>query len=127
MPGRQGVRTPDSDVRPLPEPDAAGDLSVADSIAECLDELHGLRPDRQAFCCVERRRRASPMLPERPAPGESPADKETETEEANSHGLLLPERAHRIDGRRPPRGERSEEHTSELQSPYVISYAVFCL
>src|ERR1051325_9253568 len=25
------------------------------------------------------------------------------------------------------RSERSEEHTSELQSPYVISYAVFCL
>src|ERR1051325_4633875 len=25
-----------------------------------------------------------------------------------------------------PRHERSEEHTSELQSPYVISYAVFC-
>src|ERR1051325_12002883 len=24
-------------------------------------------------------------------------------------------------------GDRSEEHTSELQSPYVISYAVFCL
>src|ERR1051325_747932 len=24
-------------------------------------------------------------------------------------------------------GVRSEEHTSELQSPYVISYAVFCL
>src|ERR1051325_12009494 len=24
-------------------------------------------------------------------------------------------------------GERSGEHTSELQSPYVISYAVFCL
>src|ERR1051325_9723519 len=23
--------------------------------------------------------------------------------------------------------KRSEEHTSELQSPYVISYAVFCL
>src|ERR1051325_7515969 len=23
--------------------------------------------------------------------------------------------------------QRSEEHTSELQSPYVISYAVFCL
>src|ERR1051325_8263616 len=23
-------------------------------------------------------------------------------------------------------GGRSEEHTSELQSPYVISYAVFC-
>src|ERR1051325_10279558 len=23
-------------------------------------------------------------------------------------------------------GSRSEEHTSELQSPYVISYAVFC-
>src|ERR1051325_10104875 len=32
--------------------------------------------------------------------------------------------------RRPPisvRIIRSEEHTSELQSPYVISYAVFCL
>src|SRR5213595_4074208 len=31
--------------------------------------------------------------------------------------------------RRRPRGakaERSEEHTSELQSPSVISYAVFC-
>src|ERR1051325_159979 len=26
-----------------------------------------------------------------------------------------------------PELERSEEHTSELQSPYVISYAVFCL
>src|ERR1051325_3531521 len=25
------------------------------------------------------------------------------------------------------RFDRSEEHTSELQSPYVISYAVFCL
>ena len=23
--------------------------------------------------------------------------------------------------------DRSEEHTSELQSPYVIAYAVFCL
>src|SRR5213592_2372441 len=30
--------------------------------------------------------------------------------------------------RRPPSTpERSEEHTSELQSRYVISYAVFCL
>src|ERR1051325_7999981 len=26
-----------------------------------------------------------------------------------------------------PARKRSEEHTSELQSPYVISYAVFCL
>src|ERR1051325_12074224 len=26
-----------------------------------------------------------------------------------------------------PASARSEEHTSELQSPYVISYAVFCL
>src|ERR1051325_735926 len=26
-----------------------------------------------------------------------------------------------------PAMTRSEEHTSELQSPYVISYAVFCL
>src|SRR6188768_4486432 len=28
---------------------------------------------------------------------------------------------------RPPRQPRSEEHTSELQSPIDISYAVFCL
>src|SRR5213595_4368241 len=28
---------------------------------------------------------------------------------------------------RPRPGTRSEEHTSELQSPSVISYAVFCL
>src|ERR1051325_6969473 len=28
---------------------------------------------------------------------------------------------------RTARSRRSEEHTSELQSPYVISYAVFCL
>src|SRR5216117_4425444 len=35
----------------------------------------------------------------------------------------------RPDGRsRPaPSGLRSEEHTSELQSPFLISYAVFCL
>src|ERR1051325_12182501 len=39
-----------------------------------------------------------------------------------------------VAGGRPPRRrsggaplDRSEEHTSELQSPYVISYAVFCL
>src|SRR6187397_1136430 len=30
-------------------------------------------------------------------------------------------------GRRWPRSGRSEEHTSELQSLYTISYAVFCL
>src|SRR5216117_269825 len=29
--------------------------------------------------------------------------------------------------RRRGRGVRSEEHTSELQSPFLISYAVFCL
>src|SRR5216117_4130025 len=27
----------------------------------------------------------------------------------------------------PPHPIRSEEHTSELQSPFLISYAVFCL
>src|SRR5216117_4566244 len=27
----------------------------------------------------------------------------------------------------PSAGWRSEEHTSELQSPFLISYAVFCL
>src|SRR5216117_4541947 len=26
-----------------------------------------------------------------------------------------------------PAAKRSEEHTSELQSPFLISYAVFCL
>src|SRR5213595_4180589 len=31
------------------------------------------------------------------------------------------------DGLGPPQPCRSEEHTSELQSPSVISYAVFCL
>src|ERR1051325_12246704 len=31
------------------------------------------------------------------------------------------------DGAGPSEHFRSEEHTSELQSPYVISYAVFCL
>src|ERR1043166_7931320 len=30
-------------------------------------------------------------------------------------------------GERPPRDSRSEEHTSELQSRFGISYAVFCL
>src|SRR5213079_3567605 len=30
-------------------------------------------------------------------------------------------------GADPTMDERSEEHTSELQSPVVISYAVFCL
>src|SRR6188768_4407971 len=41
-------------------------------------------------------------------------------------------RAHRIPSRREGQwragaGSRSEEHTSELQSPIDISYAVFCL
>src|ERR1051325_9138445 len=38
---------------------------------------------------------------------------------------LRPVRVHDPDHR--PCRDRSEEHTSELQSPYVISYAVFCL
>src|ERR1051325_11924763 len=33
----------------------------------------------------------------------------------------------RLSRRDHPGHSRSEEHTSELQSPYVISYAVFCL
>src|SRR3546814_7290214 len=32
-----------------------------------------------------------------------------------------------LDGLAPDRGQRSEEHTSELQSLMRISYAVFCL
>src|ERR1051325_12037176 len=39
-------------------------------------------------------------------------------------GLPQPQPQHPEVPRRPG---RSEEHTSELQSPYVISYAVFCL
>src|ERR1051325_686806 len=37
----------------------------------------------------------------------------------------VPVREGQLHSRRAP--NRSEEHTSELQSPYVISYAVFCL
>src|SRR5216117_4522836 len=33
----------------------------------------------------------------------------------------------RARGLRPCDADRSEEHTSELQSPFLISYAVFCL
>ena len=43
---------------------------------------------------------------------------------------LLAQLAHGRGGRLPCRGlrgRRSEEHTSELQSHYSISYAVFCL
>src|SRR3546814_10211262 len=35
--------------------------------------------------------------------------------------------AHRVLGARPGDADRSEEHTSELQSLMRISYAVFCL
>ena len=38
---REGVPTPDPDVRPLPKPDAAGNLPAADSIPQDFDELHG--------------------------------------------------------------------------------------
>src|ERR1051325_2598256 len=37
---------------------------------------------------------------------------------------LIPDATHVLITHRPPWGIRSEEHTSELQSPYVISYAV---
>jgi hypothetical protein len=37
----QEIATPDPDVRPLPEPDAAGDLSGADALPQGFDELHG--------------------------------------------------------------------------------------
>src|SRR3546814_8531910 len=36
-------------------------------------------------------------------------------------------RKNRIDSAHPPKAQRSEEHTSELQSLMRISYAVFCL
>src|SRR3546814_4638715 len=37
------------------------------------------------------------------------------------------QRRHQRDGPRRPRLDRSEEHTSELQSLMRLSYAVFCL
>src|ERR1051325_10646144 len=41
---------------------------------------------------------------------------------------MLPDPEHTMPAwARKPTQVRSEEHTSELQSPYVISYAVFCL
>src|SRR5881398_3886837 len=43
---------------------------------------------------------------------------------------IRPPHRHRVDGIALPDAEgqhRSEEHTSELQSPLNISYAVFCL
>src|SRR5216117_4385463 len=42
------------------------------------------------------------------------------------HGDQADPRAGNAQGPR-PRRRRSEEHTSELQSPFLISYAVFCL
>ena len=39
----------------------------------------------------------------------------------------LAEMGYKQDLNRSWSGNRSEEHTSELQSPVVISYAVFCL
>src|SRR3546814_2392019 len=49
-----------------------------------------------------------------------------------THGTLRHDRAHSAEFRpigraRKPDDERSEEHTSELQSLMRISYAVFCL
>src|ERR1051325_11677616 len=49
---------------------------------------------------------------------------------ARGLGAARPRRRRLLDGEEGelhPQGvDRSEEHTSELQSPYVISYAVFC-
>src|SRR3546814_12767490 len=41
--------------------------------------------------------------------------------------LRRPASRRRAEGRRQPAQDRSEEHTSELQSLMRISYAVFCL
>src|SRR3546814_9110625 len=50
---------------------------------------------------------------------------------ADRHQPQIGERLHRLADRGPPdaetRGDRSEEHTSELQSLMRLSYAVFCL
>src|SRR5213082_1052087 len=44
--------------------------------------------------------------------------------EVSGQRLTVPQEALEVRDKRP---DRSEEHTSELQSPDTISYAVFCL
>src|SRR3546814_10583993 len=48
-------------------------------------------------------------------------------ERAAQRGARARERREQVDDRLAPEIERSEEHTSELQSLMRISYAVFCL
>src|SRR3546814_1291694 len=72
-----------------------------------------------------------------PARGEGSISDRAATEQESSGRIGLHERAQAIDRRiplignpvetDPDVGERSEEHTSELQSLMRISYAVFCL
>src|SRR3546814_8618171 len=52
---------------------------------------------------------------------------DTQTEETGIAELLRTLGAHGIDFKDLHSSERSEEHTSELQSLMRISYAVFCL
>src|SRR3546814_2838003 len=46
---------------------------------------------------------------------------------ACSRGILMPRKSSKVLSRSLHRPQRSEEHTSELQSLMRISYAVFCL
>src|SRR3546814_1614653 len=72
---------------------------------------------------MEEMRKLSGRIPRRYAAIEEAVDR---MQEANPH--LSPEQAHHLTVHGVNRNEdRSEEHTSELQSLMRISYAVFCL
>jgi hypothetical protein len=40
LPWGEGVMAPYPDVRPLPQPDSAGDLPATDSVSQGFEELH---------------------------------------------------------------------------------------
>src|SRR3546814_9789935 len=81
-------------------------------LVEDVERLPGRTPrqflgELDALCLAARQRRR--LLP----------DLDIAKAHADEHRHLLADRRHRL--------ERSEEHTSELQSLMRISYAVFCL
>ena len=76
LPGRQRVSSSDPHVRPLPQPDATGDLSTPDALSQDFDELHVLRfaaqcpallrhlaPILAALTCANQCRQAFPGSP----------------------------------------------------------------
>src|ERR1051325_8294743 len=92
-----------------------------------------LAPDRDTRQAVDRYSEARPQSP--PRCGWRPPPGRGRRQRAARPPLTSPPTMVRTTGTRrgwgrpaaPPTATRSEEHTSELQSPYVISYAAFCL